>query len=203
MNNPLKYLYLRRIVNSLFVILIVQVAIPRLYAQQSIITNDDIILQSCLSQLNKSILIDTLHQAVYPTGNLVDNHKYDVIQLLLKKNKKVSTTEKHTAILKLNIITNNAFKKLSKKYGQRLIEGTLTATIIDTGGTIEGEDRYKINYEDTLLNRQANAVTNIWNETHFVVSPKKHPVWHRVVQPALLLVSIGVTIYLLFNVRGH
>lgn len=203
MDNSLKYSLIRQIVKVLYIILLIQAAVPYLYAQQHIATNDDIILRSCLSQLNKSTFIDTLNQAVYPTGNLVDNHKYDVIQLLLKKNKKVSATEKHSAILKLNIITDNTFKKLSKKYGQRLINGSLTATLVDTAGTIEGMERYKINYEDTLLNKKVNSVTDNWNETQFVESPQKRPVWHRVIQPALLLASIGVTIFLLFNVRGH
>ena len=133
----------------------------------------------------------------------MNRHHYEVIKLLINKHKKVASTSNNVSILKLNISTHNNYKKLNKKYGQRQIRGTFTVTLIDTNGNIENMNRYLINYGDTLRNSELKDITTDWEVTHFSNISPRRTVWHRVIQPGLLLVSLGVTIYLLFNVRGH
>lgn len=194
--------YLGTLFNLFYILVLFFAGTTAVYAQEQVPGNDGILLRLCLSRLNDSVLIDTLSQPVYPSGNLTEHHKYELVQFFLKKNKKVRTTDKHTAVLKLTLLTNNTYKKLTKKYGLRRLDGFLTATLIDSIGTIEEEQRYKIAYEDTIPAKNYTMVTNSWSQTEFQHKPRKSHFFNRVVQPALLLSSIGVTIFLLFNVRG-
>ena len=194
--------YLQSILNLSYIVLLFLTGVVSVHAQDHVPTNDEILLRLCLSSLNKSELIDTLSQPVYPAGNLSEHHKFKTVQLLLKKNKSVHETKKNTAVLKLMLLTNNSYKKLNKKFGLRSIKGYLTASVIDTNGAIEGEERYKINYTDTIPNKIYKTLTGSWNQTVFETKPQKSRFWNRVIQPALLLSSVGVTIFLLFNVRG-
>ncbi len=198
----MEHRYLQPLLNLFYIFILLLTVVLSANAQDQVPTNDEILLRLCLSSLNKSVLIDTLSQPVYPSGNLVDHHKYETVQLLLKKNKKVRDTGKNAVILKLTLLTNNSYKKLNKKNGIRSIRGYLTTSVIDTNGTIEGEARYNINYADTIPNKIYRTLVNSWNQATFESKPRKPEFWNRVIQPALLLSSIGVTIFLLFNVRG-
>jgi hypothetical protein len=166
-------------------------------------SNADIILKLSLSKLNNCQLLDSLQQSVHLTGNLADHFSYDVTRFLLSKKVKIQESEHLAPTLKINVETHNKEQKIDKNLLFRQINGDLTVTLIDTTGIIEGVRKYNISESDTLNSKLSGDITGDWEPAQFDNShTKKIHIWNRVVQPGLLISAIGVTVYLLFNVRS-
>ena len=166
-------------------------------------TNADIILKLSLSKLSHCQLLDSLQQSVHMSGNMADHFNYDITRFLLTKNVKIQESKRRAPTLKINVKTHNKEQKIDKNHLYRQINGYLTITLIDTSGIIEGVRKYNISDSDTLNNKFADDVTGDWEPAQFDnPHTKKIHIWNRVVQPGLLISAIGVTVYLLFNVRS-
>jgi hypothetical protein len=166
-------------------------------------SNADVILELSLDKLNNCQLLDSIQQSVHLSGNLADHFNYDVTRLLLLKKVRIQESVRRAPTLKINVITHNREQKIDKNHFFRQINGDLIVTLIDTTGIIEGVRKYNISENDTLNYKFSGDITGDWEPAQFVnPHTKKIHIWNRVVQPGLLISAIGVTVYLLFNVRS-
>lgn len=172
-------------------------------AQKKVSSNEEIILQECLQKMNQSSLLDTLKASVYPTGNLEAHFRYKIIHFLLNRHIDVKESPGNADKLDFSVKTDNSRKKIKKGVIQRNIQGYLTVTLTDSLQNIEGMVRYPFSKTDTVSIKNISKLIGSWEPSQFNSSQhKKFHIWHRVVQPGLLISAVGVTIYLLYNVRS-
>lgn len=149
-------------------------------------------------------MIDSLSIPVYLTGNLSDAYRYEITEYLLSKHKQVSSHPSNTSRLNLQVTTSNQYQEVDNNDAVRNIAGNLTVTLTDTAGIIKGMAEYSFAQTDTVPSGLREQLqTEKWKPSLFI-GRKKRRGWmiHKVLEPGLLLGAIGVTVYLLFNVRG-
>ena len=174
------------------------------FAQSSVESNGEYILKLSLHKLDSSRMIDTLSIPVYLTGNLCDAYRYDVIKYLLSRHKQVSSDSSYSSYLRLQVTTSNQYREVGNHKAIRSINGDLTVTLTDTTGIIKSMEQYSFDRTDTVSSGLKNKLQSKWKPSQFVDVRGKHSwIIRRVLEPGLLLGAIGVSIYLLFNVRGN
>ena len=173
------------------------------FAQSSVESNGKRILELSLHKLDSSRMIDTLATPVYLTGNLCDAYRYDVTKYLLSRHKQVSSDSSYNSRLRLQVTTSNQYQEVRNHKAIRDITGELMVTLTDTSGIIKSMEQYSFNRADTVSAGLKNKLQSKWKPSQFVeVRGKRSWIIRRVLEPGLLLGAIGVSIYLLFNVRG-
>ena len=190
------------VVGSAF-LLFLFVADGSLFAQTAVQSNGERILELSLHKLNSSRMIDTLTIPVYLTGNLSDAYRYKVTKYLLARHKQVSSDSADDSHLLLQVTTSNQFQEIDRNKAIRNIKGVLTVTFTDTTGLIKSMEQYSLNSSDTVSTGLRNKLQSQWKPSQFVGGQRKKSwIIRRIMEPGLLLGAVGVTIYLLFNVRG-
>ena len=173
------------------------------FAQSSVESNGECILKLSLHKLDSSRMIDTLSVPVYLTGNLSDAYRYNVTKYLLSRHKQVSSDSSFNSRLRLQVTTSNQYQEVGKHKAIRSITGDIMATLTDTSGIIKGVEQYSFDQTDTVSSGLKNKLQSKWKPSQFVeVRGKRSWIIRRILEPGLLLGAIGVSIYLLFNVRG-
>jgi len=173
------------------------------FAQSSVESNGERILELSLHKLDSSRMVDTLSIPVYLTGNLCDAYRYDVTKYLLSRHKQVSSDSSNNSRLRLQVTTSNQYQEFGNHKAIRNITGDLTVTLTDTTGLIKSMEQYSFDRTDTVSSGLKGKLESKWKPSQFVeVRGKRSWIIRRVLEPGLLLGAIGVSIYLLFNVRG-
>ncbi len=173
------------------------------FAQSSAESNGERILDISLQKLDSSRMIDTLSIPVYLTGNLCDAYRYDVTKYLLSRHKQVSSDSSYNSRLRLQVTTSNQYQEVGNHKAIRSILGDLTVTLTDTTGLIQSMAQYSFDRTDTVSSGLKDKLQSKWKPSQFVeVRGKRSWIIRRVLEPGLLLGALGVSIYLLFNVRG-
>lgn len=188
---------------TIFLLFISTTAIP-LSAQPVVESNGKRILELSLQKMGTSRLLDSLSTPVYLTGNLCNEYRYEVTEYLLSDHKQVSSQSSSASRLSLQVTTSNQFQEITRNKAIRSINGGLTITLTDTTGIIKGMEHYLFASNDTVPSGLRNKLQSDWKPSWFDNGRKRRSwVVKRVLEPGLLLGAIGVTIYLLFNVRGN
>lgn len=187
---------------ALFIIAVA--AVSPLSAQSAIESNGRRILELSLQKLNTSRVIDTLSIPVYLSGNLCDAYRYDVTNFFLSNHKQVSSQSSNNSRLSLQVTTSNQYQEVGNNKAVRRINGELTVTLTDTTGLIKSMEHYTLASTDTVSAGMRDRLQSDWRPSQFMDSKKKRSwVVRRILEPGLLLGAVGVSIYLLFNVRGN
>ncbi len=175
-----------------------------LFAQSAVESNGRLILDLSLQQLGASRVIDTLSTPVYLTGNLCDAYRYDVTNFFLSSHKQISSQTSNTSRLSLQVTTSNQYREVANNKAVRSIKGELIVTLTDTTGLIKSMEHYSLASSDTVPAGMRNRLQSDWRPSQFMDSKKRRSwVVRRILEPGLLLGAVGVSIYLLFNVRGN
>lgn len=174
------------------------------FSQSSVETNGERILDLSLRELGKSLLIDTLSIPVYLTGNLSDQYRYEVTRFLLSEHKQILSQADNHADLRLQVTASNRYRKMDDGKARRIIKGSVMVTLTDTAGVIGGMEQHSFAATDTVPSGLRDELASSWPPARFE-DAHRHRSWivHRILEPGLFLAALGVTVYLLFNVRGN
>lgn len=97
---------------------------------------------------------------------------------------------------------NNALSYIQKNLALRKIEGRVELMVLKSDSTLFREERLLVNRVDTLQRGDVSYVIGNFPYQRFqTVQPYRHKlrIW---LEPALVIVGVGVSVFLLFNIRG-
>jgi hypothetical protein len=126
-------------------------------------------------------------------------------ELLLKKYVLFDIQNDNTSIQKLSIepILNVSYQKTSRKEALRTLKGNLSIQIVNSEGILEVSEVVGLFHTQKIRGDHRTFEDNMWEMSRFkeVINTRRSEQFKRVLEPALIISSIAVTVFLLFNVR--
>lgn len=98
-----------------------------------------------------------------------------------------------------------SYKKMSKKEGQRLLKANISIQLINENGVIQLSEWIEYNNSQIIGTDFQSYEDNIWEMSRFkeIKAGKRSDHFKKVMEPTLIISTIAVTIFLLFNVRSQ
>ena len=105
--------------------------------------------------------------------------------------------------LKIDPVLFLSFQKSSKKEGIRVLSANLSIQLSDQKGVIEFSEWIEHSASQSITNKYHSYEDDIWEMSRFkeVKTGKKSDQFRRVMEPVLIITTIAITVFLLFNVR--
>jgi len=166
-------------------------------------SNADIMTSHIGEQLKISEIVLNLDapfrvSAQFPDRNMT--YLFDVLLGLGKTIKQVETVD----YIELRLFPQNTLTQINRLEAQRSIFGELHILKYSYEAVLQQTEVMNFSYSDVISLSDIDVLESSWNGARFHNKEllRERNLWKQVGQPAIIAVATGVTVFLLFNVRG-
>lgn len=180
-----------------------QVSIAQLDRANNTATNADVVITQIGENLTESSLILSLDTAFKLTAQFPDQQMIYLYDVLLGLNKLI-LKDGNAPNVHLRLFPNNSIIQLNKEQAERNLNGELHILLFNDEDILQQTEILNFSYSDIVSIDAIESLESNWNGARFHQKQllRERNLWRQIGQPAIIAAATGVTVFLLFNVRG-
>jgi hypothetical protein len=182
------------------------IAVNPVGAQQSVISNQDVILHVISEHLQTEIPPDLVKDTVaIRLPDATDQSLQAFQNMLFKTGLNVSSSYSNTKNITFVFNLMNELIRSTKSEYNRHLKGTIGVNIVSTEGVIIWSTIIDIDHLDLITKSEIDNMTTDWKPSGFVkIENRRRGLrFLKLVEPVIISSAVITTAYLLYNVRSN
>jgi hypothetical protein len=196
-----------KIISTYFTLLLffffVEVVVAQSDTTKISATNADIVMSLVGDKLSESSIINNLDTSFRVTAQFPDQQRTFLYDVLLGLNKLI-LKEGISSHIHLRLFSDNSLNQLNRELAERNVRGELHIHLYDEEDLLQQTEILKFSYSDIVAVSEVDSLESDWIASRFHQKQllREKNLWRQIGQPAIIAAATGVTVFLLFNVRG-
>ena len=175
-------------------------------AQQSAISNQDVILQVISEHLQREIPPYLAKDTVaIRLPDATDQSLQAFQNILFKTGLTITSSYSNTKYITFVFDLQNELIRLSKNEYNRYLNGSIGVNIVSSEGVITWSTIIDLNHSDIIDKNEIENLTTDWKATEFnkIENRRKRFRFLKLIEPVIISSAVVTTAYLLYNVRSN